>query len=173
VTRWRATAAVLAAAAVALLGVGVAALVAGGGGGTATPAPVLANAVRHARPAHAPFRGLTETRIRVGGTPLRLVIADDEGERNQGLRGRRNLGRYGGMLFVFGSAADDEFTMSAVPVSLDIGFYDAHGHRITRLLMTPCAGTDSECPAYASPHPYRFALETLAGRLPSGDLRGG
>jgi uncharacterized membrane protein (UPF0127 family) len=172
VIRWRVAAAVLAAAGVTLLGVGVAALV-GSSGGPATAAPVLAAAVHHARPAHQPFAGLSETRLRVGGTPLRVVIADDESERNQGLRERRNLGPYGGMLFVFGSQADDEFTMSTVPVSLDIGFYDVRGHRITRLLMTPCTGSDAECPAYASPRPYRFALETLAGRLPSGDLRGG
>src|SRR5436190_2422448 len=50
--------------------------------------------------ARAPFRGLTATRLGVGGRCLRVVIADAEVERENGLMGRVSLGEYEGMLFV-------------------------------------------------------------------------
>jgi uncharacterized protein len=174
-------AAAFAIVAVALLVVGVVKLTDDGGGNAGGngggddgggAAGSVAAAVRAAAPATAPFPGLTATRVTVGGKVLDVAVADSEPERVQGLRGRRDLGGYGGMLFVFPSPSTSGFTMSTVPVPLDIGFYDASGAVVDRLRMRPCPGTDASCPVYRARVPFTYALETLAGGLPRGALAG-
>ena len=115
---------------------------------------------------------LTGTTLLVGGRSLGVVVADDDAERTAGLRQRSDLGRYDGMIFVFEAPTRTAFTMSTVPVALDIGFYDEAGRVVDRLRMEPCDGAESECPIYRSSGPFRFALETLAGDLPVGHLAG-
>jgi len=159
--------------AVALLTVGIVKLVDDGGDGASRPPPTaVAAALRAATPASSPFADLTRTRVAVGGHVLDVVVADTEPERETGLRRRRDLGRYGGMLFVFPSPTTVGFTMSTVPVALDIGFYDAAGAVVDRLRMEPCAGTDASCPVYRARASFSYALETLPGRLPHGALTG-
>lgn len=138
--------------------------------GNAATSPVDA-ALRAARPAATPFRGLTATRVVVGKRTLHVVIADSDRERTQGLRRRHTIGRYDGMLFVYPGATTATFTMSTVPVALDIAFYDSDGRVVRRLRMKPCAGSDSTCPGYPSGGGFRFALETLGGDLPRGRLQ--
>ena len=124
-----------------------------------------------ATPADEPFAQLTQTEIRVGDQGLSVVIADDDDERGQGLRGRKTIGAYDGMLFAFDQDSATAFTMSTVPVPLDIGFYDDAGRVVDRLRMQPCPGTDAACPIYQAKGAFRYALETLAGDLPRGRLR--
>ena len=123
-------------------------------------------------PAAAPFVGLTEAQLGVGGRCLRVVVADDETERVQGLRQRRDIGPYDGMLFVFDEPVDTTFTMSTVPVPLEIGFYAADGSPVSRRHMKPCPHAEADCPDYHSGGPFNYALETLGGKLPSGALSG-
>ncbi len=127
-------------------------------------------ALRAARGAEAPFRGLTETTVHVGDEEMRVVIADEASEQVTGLRRRRDLGRYDGMLFVYTEPTATAFTMSTVPVALDIGFYASDGRVVDRLRMEPCSGGDAECPVYRPRAEFRYALETLAGGLPRGAL---
>ena len=63
---------------------------------------------------------------------MRVVVADDRRRARAGpAGGRRDLARYDGMLFVFdGRPALGSFTMSTVPVPLDIVFYDADGEPV-------------------------------------------
>jgi len=169
--RRAAVAAVTLAVAAVLIGGGLVLLLRGGDNGTATPSGAFATALAGARPASAPFAGLTEVRLDVGGDCHRIVLADDVDERSTGLMGRRDLGRYSGMLFVFDGPSSSAFTMSDVPVPLDIGFYDAAGRPIDRLEMRPCPDrSPAECPVYLANGPYRYALETLGGQLSSGAL---
>jgi uncharacterized membrane protein (UPF0127 family) len=167
-------AAAFAVVAVALLVFGIVRLVGGGDGSSSADAPgsssALHTAVRNATPASAPFADLTSTRVTVGDRALHVVVADTESERETGLRRRSDVGPYDGMLFAFPSPTTVGFTMSTVPVALDIGFYDASGRVVDRLRMTPCAGTDQSCPVYRARGPFSYALETLAGRLPQGRL---
>jgi uncharacterized membrane protein (UPF0127 family) len=128
---------------------------------------VVENAVRAKRP----FRTWTEGRVKVGSTRLRIVIADDGNEQVQGLRERRNIGPYDAMLFAYDAPTATAFTMSTVPVPLDIGFYDARGRRVDKLRMEPCDGSDADCPLYSADGEFTYALETLAGDLPKGRLR--
>ena len=121
------------------------------------------------RPSRDPFPGLTEATIAVGQKRLRVVIADDEGERYQGLRDISDLGPYDGMLFIYDDTDTRSFTMSTVPVALQIGFYDENGRRVNSFRMRPCPrGID--CASYPSEVPFRYALETFAGQLPAGRL---
>lgn len=123
-------------------------------------------------PASAPFQGLTEAQLGVGGRCLRVVVADDEAERVQGLRKRRDTAPYDGMLFVYDEATDTPFTMSTVPVPLEIGFYTADGTPVSRRHMKPCPRAEADCPDYHSAGAFVFALETLGGKLPGGALSG-
>ena len=141
----------------------------GDGGGDGASAPFR---LAPTTPASAPFAGLTATRLGVGGRCLDVVVADDTVERVQGLRQRSNIGRYDGMLFVFDAPSNETFTMSTVPVGLDIGFYAADGSPVSRRHMKPCPRAEADCPSYRSSGPFTYALETLTGNLPSGALSG-
>ena len=132
---------------------------------------VLAAAVADAAPASEPFEALTETHVVVGEERLSVVVADFPSERSEGLRRRETIGPYDGMLFVYSELVTASFTMSTVPVPLDIGFYDAQGRLVSRLRMEPCTGTDAGCPSYSPDGEFQYALETLAGELPNGELR--
>lgn len=163
---------VLIALAAAAIGGGLALLLRDDGD---TPAPtgLLGSVLAGARPASSPFPGLTEVRLDIGGDCRRIVVADAVDERATGLMRRSDLGPYDGMLFVFGGTTQSSFTMSTVPVPLDIGFYDASGRPVDRLLMQPCPDRSvSECPSYRSRAPYDYALETLQDKLPAGALSG-
>ena len=140
---------------------------------TAAPRGPLASVLAGARPATVPFTGLTEVRLGIGGDCRRVVVADRTDERATGLMRRSDLGPYEGMLFVFDKPTRSSFTMSEVPVPLDIGWYDSAGRPVDRLLMQPCPGRSvSDCPVYSSRGPYTYAVETLGGQLPSGALSG-
>jgi uncharacterized membrane protein (UPF0127 family) len=141
-------------------------------GAAEKPSGTLAASLRAATPAQAPFDGLTEANLSVGGKCVRVVIADSEAERVEGLRQRSDLGPYDAMLFVFEGPVDVGFTMSTVPVPLEIGFYSADGTRTSARHMRPCAKAENECPVYRAAQPFEFALETLGGKLPAGDLGG-
>jgi uncharacterized protein len=140
--------------------------------GASTRERSVGAAVRAAGPAQAPFRGLTTTTVHVGGKALHVVVAKTDPQRQRGLRQRSDVGRYDGMLFVFPATTTVGFTMSTVPVSLDIGFYRSDGRIVDSLRMVPCSGTDSTCPAYRARTSFRYSLETLAGSLPAGTLTG-
>ena len=164
-------------AAIGLAGAGAFLVVLGivllGSSGAEPAAPVsLTRALARADAAVAPFTGLTSTVVRVGATRLAVVVADQESERVQGLRGRSDVGPYDGELFAFDASTETAFTMAGVRVALDVGFYDARGRLVDRIRMTPCTGTDATCPRYQSGGSFRYALETLAGGLPRGDLSG-
>ncbi len=169
--RWAVTASVLLAIAAALLVGGLVLLLRGDDDAAAPGAGALRAVLAGARPATAPFAGLTEVRLSIGSDCRRVVVADAVDERAVGLMRRRDLGTYDGMLFVFGATTHGAFTMSNVPVALDIGFYDAAGRPVDRLLMQPCPDrTVFECPSYQSRGPYSYAVETLQGGLPDGGL---
>jgi uncharacterized membrane protein (UPF0127 family) len=129
-------------------------------------------AVRAATPTKAPFPGLTATVVHVGGRALHVVIAKTESQRELGLRRRSNLGPYDGMLFVFDGTTQVGFTMSTVPVSLDIGFYASNGRVVDQQRMLPCTRAESDCPVYQARGSFRYTLETLPGILPTGTLSG-
>ena len=168
----RRSASVLVGVVLLLLGFGVAGIwSANADAATRSSLNPLARAIDDASRAKKPFRDLTATRVALGRHVMNVVVADDADERTAGLRQRRDIGPYDGMVFAFDGPTSTGFTMSTVPVALDIGFYDAAGRVVDRLRMEPCAGSEAECPVYRASGPFVYALETLADALPRGRLR--
>jgi len=101
--------------------------------------------------------------VLVDGDELMVAVADDPGERAQGLMGVDDLGTLAGMLFVFESDSQGGFWMKDTIIPLDIAFFAEDGSLVDRQLMEPCEA--DPCPLYYSGVPYRWALETPAGNL--------
>ena len=64
-------------------------------------------------------------------TILHVEIADDAGEREQGLMGRQSLLDHQGMLFLFPTETPLNFWMKNTPLFLDIIFIDRTGKIVT------------------------------------------
>lgn len=119
----------------------------------------------------APFTGFHEAQVELDGRCRRFVVADTASQRQQGLRGRVDLGGYEGMLFVFSSDTDAAFTMAGVTPPLEISWYTADGTRVGGAHMAACPdGDEADCPVYRSGRRYRLALETPGGTAFAGGL---
>ncbi|MCB1866689.1 MAG: DUF192 domain-containing protein [Chromatiales bacterium] len=106
------------------------------------------------------------TTIRVGGTPVRVEIADSQSERRRGLSGRDSLGAGRGMLFVFDQPQILRFWMKDTHFDLDIGFFDAEG----RLVSIESMRAEDTQTITASPLPALYALEVPAGWFDAHDI---
>lgn len=101
--------------------------------------------------------------VSVGGERWLVAVADTSDERSDGLRGIENLGDVDGMLFVYDEEVTNTFTMRDVTEPLEIGFFDGDGLLIGIQQMVPCL--EDECPSYAAPSPFRWAIETFPGGI--------
>ncbi|HUO45425.1 MAG TPA: DUF192 domain-containing protein [Acidimicrobiia bacterium] len=101
--------------------------------------------------------------IEVDQTELLVAVADDPGERAQGLMGVEDLGSVDGMLFVFPSDTTGFFWMKDTLIALDIAFFASDGLLVEVMTMEPCVS--DPCPRYQAGVSYRWALETAAGDL--------
>jgi uncharacterized membrane protein (UPF0127 family) len=101
--------------------------------------------------------------ISVGDRELMVAIADDPGERTQGLMGVDELGDLDGMLFVFPQEALSGFWMKGTLIPLDIAFFGDDKSLVDVLNMVPC--TTEQCPSYVPDGPFSWAVETPAGTL--------
>jgi uncharacterized protein len=106
-----------------------------------------------------------------GEVAVEVEIADDRGERAQGLMGRTELADDAGMVFVFPEATRGAFWMKDTLIPLSIAFYDEAG-RILRILdMEPCR--EDPCPLYDPEVEYRGALEVNQGAFARWNVREG
>lgn len=89
-------------------------------------------------------------------------VATEAYERATGFRGfpTELIAGFPGILFVFDSEIEGNFTMLTVPFDLDIVFFNATGEWVGSTMMTAQATAQ-----YAAGAPYQYALE-----LPSGSL---
>ncbi len=110
-----------------------------------------------------PLAGLPVTTAVLAGRELDVVVADTPGARARGLMGVADLGTFEGMVFVAAEPVQTAFHMQDVPIPLDIAFIGPDGLVLAVLAMPRCAS--EPCPAYRSPAPFRWALETPAGGL--------
>jgi uncharacterized membrane protein (UPF0127 family) len=100
--------------------------------------------------------------VMVSETELLVWVADDPGERTQGLRGVEGLpSDVDGMLFVFETPTTPVFVMEDTLVPLDLWFFDDTGALVGTHEMTPCS--TEPCSRYPAPGPVRWALETPLG----------
>ena len=93
---------------------------------------------------------------------FRVEIADDAGERAQGLMGRAALAQGTGMLFVYETPRPASFWMKNTLIPLDMLFFDAN-HRLVAIQADaqPCKA--DPCRVYPSDVPARYVLELNAG----------
>ena len=94
---------------------------------------------------------------------LLVAVADEPGEREQGLMDVTDLAGLDGMLFVFDDEVSTGFWMKDTLIPLDIAFFAANGTFVSRLTMEPCVA--DPCPVYGANGPYRYAVEVAGGRF--------
>jgi hypothetical protein len=91
-----------------------------------------------------------------------VEVADTESLRNLGLSGRRYLGDYNGMLFVFDEKVGNPFWMKDMFINLDIIFIDEKGFIVDiKENNEPC--TEVHCPQIISSKPFKYVLEVNGG----------
>jgi uncharacterized protein len=119
-----------------------------------------------------PLAGLPRRTIRVGDRTLDVVVAVDRG---RGLMGVDDLGAVDGMLFDYTAEvapSRSTFWMQGVSIPLDVAFFDEDRRLVAQLTMPVCpeaAQASRACPRFASPAPFRWALETEAGSFAFAD----
>jgi hypothetical protein len=105
--------------------------------------------------------------IGLAGAELLVAVADDPGERSQGLMFVESLGDLDGMLFVFDRDVRSGFWMKDTLIRLDIAFFSSDGVFVDGLTMEPCEV--DPCPNYRPGGSYRYALEMPAGTMAGGE----
>jgi len=109
-----------------------------------------------------PISGWPLVTTNLDGRAVRLVVAVD---RAQGLQGIDQLTGADGMLFDFGrevEPATARFWMRDVLIPLDIAWFDGEGRLVGTASMSTC---ELDCPTYAAPGPFRWAVESPAGSI--------
>ena len=132
---------------------------------TAPPGPAGPRGSGGVDPSGIPpaLAALPFTTARIGDLELRVVVAETPGARSRGLMGIDEFGIVEGMAFVFDAPTETGFFMKDVPVPLDIAFIAADGSVVDVQAMGLCA--EEPCPVVHAVAPFRWALETPAGRL--------
>jgi uncharacterized membrane protein (UPF0127 family) len=108
----------------------------------------------------------------VDGTKIsevRVALADDAEERNQGLMDVNKLPSDAGMLFIFPDEAPRNFYMANTPLPLDIIFVNAD-HTIVRIHHSTMPFSDKQLP---SDKPAKFVVETNGGYAIAHDIQEG
>jgi hypothetical protein len=94
-----------------------------------------------------------------------FLVAATPQQRARGLMGRRSLGGYAGMAFVYAGDSNDSFYMRDTLIPLDVAFFSPSGTFLSSAAMPPCPPTTVTCPEYAAAAPFRLALEVPLGHL--------
>lgn len=100
---------------------------------------------------------------------VRVAVADEGPERNQGLMDVNNLPNDAGMIFIFPDAAERSFYMANTPLPLDIMFVNEDSV-ITRIYHNTTPFNSEQLP---SDGPAKYVVETNAGYAVSHDIQEG
>lgn len=93
---------------------------------------------------------------------VNVEVADNDSLRTLGLSGRKYLGDYDGMLFIFDQDVDHSFWMKDMEIPLDIIFLDSGGYIVDIKHDQPICSSNS-CPKIISSEDYMFVLEVNSG----------
>lgn len=100
---------------------------------------------------------------------VKVAVADEPSERNQGLMDVTNLENDEGMLFIFGEEDELSFYMANTPLPLDIIFVNSDS-MIVRIHHNTTPFSDRQLPSDA---PAQFVVETNGGYCVANDIREG
>lgn len=100
---------------------------------------------------------------------IKVALADEPEERNQGLMDVNELPPDAGMLFIFPDEQERSFYMANTPLSLDIIFVNADS-TIVRIHQNTSPFSSRQL---FSDQPAKFVVETNAGYCVSHDIREG
>ena len=100
--------------------------------------------------------------VEIGGRGWDVLVGDEGG-----MRGFGDFMGADGMLFVFENDVDPSavgWVMDGVAFPLDIAWFAGDGSLVGVAAMATCPeGSAATCPQYASPGPFRWAVEAPAG----------
>ena len=99
---------------------------------------------------------------------LNAEVADEPGERAQGLMNRQSLPDDAGMLFVWPADTQSGFWMRDTVIPLSMAFVTAGGVIIDIQNMEPLSEE-----RILAPRPYRYAVEVNQGWFADNDVRPG
>jgi hypothetical protein len=91
-----------------------------------------------------------------------VEVADNDFERSRGLSGRRYLGDYEGMFFVFDSEVNTPFWMKDMLIPLDILFIDSQ-NLIVDIWQDQQPCEENFCPSIYSHEDFKYVLEVNSG----------
>ncbi|HET8864199.1 MAG TPA: DUF192 domain-containing protein [Gracilimonas sp.] len=100
---------------------------------------------------------------------LKVAVADEQEERNQGLMDVNEMSSDAGMLFIFPEESELSFYMANTPLSLDIMFVNADSI-IVRIHHSTTPFNSEQLP---SGKPAKFVVETNAGYAVANDIQEG
>jgi uncharacterized membrane protein (UPF0127 family) len=110
-----------------------------------------------------PLRSFRVETVELAGEWLTVAVADRPEQWKQGLSGIADLGALDGLLFSFPGDVTTRFWMKDALIPLDAAFFAGDGSLISVMRMELCA--QDSCPTYGPDHPFRWVLESPAGRL--------
>ena len=96
--------------------------------------------------------------VRIAGHPLKVELALDDPQREQGLMFRKQLGKNDGMLFVFDEPGYHSMWMKNTLIPLSVAFLDSEGRILNILDMEP-----QTLDAHTAAGPAVYAIETNKG----------
>jgi hypothetical protein len=108
--------------------------------------------------------------VRLGGSTVRVTIADTPTSREQGLSSRTGLDPDEGMLFVFPVDGEYAFWMKDMLFAIDILWLNASG---TIVYMEENVAPDTYPASYKPNVPARYVLELPAGWAKAHNLKTG
>lgn len=123
-----------------------------------------------------PLAGEPKKDISVGTVPLKVSVANDEGERRDGLSGKAALAEEEGMLFDFGQKdIFPSFWMKGMLIPIDIIWInDGEITKIDKNLAPPQKeAPDSSLERYYPDKPVDYVLEVNAGFSDKNNLQVG
>ncbi|MDQ2702700.1 MAG: DUF192 domain-containing protein [Pseudomonadota bacterium] len=111
--------------------------------------------------------------VEVGGQRYAVEIADDAGERAQGLMFRDELAAGSGMLFIHERQEPQAYWMKNTRIPLDILYFDNSLALVAQQRGVPPCTLGDRCPSYPSNAPARYVLELNAGEAARLELADG
>ena len=106
--------------------------------------------------------------VKVGSHPLKVEVAADEPQREQGLMHRKSLGREEGMLFIFDEPAYHAMWMKNTLIPLSVAFIDKEGVILNILDMEP-----QTLDSHMAAGPAVYAIETNKGWFAAKKIKAG